>query len=59
MTLKRTIETGSKNFGNGLKASKVQVVEAKKKPEVRKKHLTKSEIILNFKALEEKHVKEH
>ena len=43
MTLKRTIETGSKNFGNGLKASKVQVVEAKKKPEVRKKHLTKSE----------------
>ena len=51
MTLKRKIE----NSGNSLKASKVQVVDAKKKAEVKKKPLTKSEIILNFKALEEKY----
>jgi hypothetical protein len=42
MALKRKIETGSKNSGNGPKASKFQVVEAvEKKPEVKKKPLTK------------------
>ena len=53
MTLKRKIETGSKNSGNGQKASKVQLVEARMKPEAKKKPLTKSEIIINYKALEE------
>ena len=55
MTLKRKIETGSKNSGNGPKASKVQVVESRNKPEVKKKTLIKSEIIINYKALEEKY----
>ena len=42
MALKRKIETGSKNSGNGPKAFKCQVVEAvEKKPEVKKKPLTK------------------
>ena len=40
MALKRKIETGSTNSGNGPKASKFQVVEAGKKPEVKKKPLT-------------------
>ena len=47
MSLKRKIEKEFKNSGNGAKASKVKVIETKKKP------LTKSELMLKYKALEE------
>ena len=49
MPLKRKIEKESTNSGFGPKVSKVQVLEGKKKP------LTKNEIMLKYKALEEKH----
>ena len=55
MALKTKIETGSTNSGNGQKAAKLKLVKAKKKPEVKKKPLTKSEIVINYKALEEKY----
>ena len=49
------METESENSGNGQKASKVQLVEARMEPEAKKKPLTKSEIVINYKALEEKY----
>ena len=47
MALKRKIE--SKQFESESKASKVKVIESKKKP------LTKNELMVKYKALEEKH----
>ena len=49
MSLKRKIEKESKNSVKGPKASKVNIVESKKKP------LTKPELMLKYKALEEKY----
>ena len=49
MSLKRKIEKELKNSGNCPRASKVKIIESKKKA------LTKNELMIEFKALEEKY----
>ena len=49
MTLKRKLGTDSKVTDNETKATRIPIVDRKKKP------LTKSELMMEFKALEKKH----